>query len=68
MIEEEDIPLTPVMMVLPVIPGFGCLVEEEEDISLTPVVCSASSSLSSLLALVVVVEAGTSCRSSIVAL
>jgi hypothetical protein len=36
------------------------------DGSATPVVCRAASSLSSLLTLVVV-EAGTSCRSSIVA-
>jgi hypothetical protein len=40
---------------------------EEEDNSLTPAVCSAVSSLSSLLTLFVV-EAGTSCRSSVVAL
>jgi hypothetical protein len=45
----------------------GIVVVDEKDISLTPAVCSAASLLSSLLTLLVV-EADTSCRSSIVAL
>jgi hypothetical protein len=66
-VEEEDISLTPA--VLPVSTGLWLFRGDGTctPVLPTPVVCSATILLSSVLALSVV-EAGTSCRSSVVAL